>query len=142
MNYITVDTGKESYLIYFEESFDSLSSAAEKCGYKGKKLCIISDSNVASLYAEKVKSELEKVFSEVYVCTFTAGEKSKNLDTIKSFYDFLLEHKIDRKSVIAGLGGGVTGDMAGFAAATFMRGVDFIQIPTTLLSQVDSSVGG
>ena len=142
MNYITVDTGKESYPIYFEESFDSLSSAAEKYGYKGKKLCIISDSNVAPLYAEKVKSELEKVFSEVYVCTFTAGEKSKNLDTIKSFYDFLLEHKIDRKSVIAGLGGGVTGDMAGFAAATFMRGVDFIQIPTTLLSQVDSSVGG
>ena len=89
MNYITVDTGKESYPIYFEESFDSLSSAAEKCGCKGKKLCIISDSNVAPLYAENVKSELEKVFSEVYVCTFTAGEKSKNLDTIKSFYDFV-----------------------------------------------------
>ena len=79
MNYITVDTGKESYPIYFEESFDSLSSAAEKCGCKGKKLCIISDSNVAPLYAEKVKSELDKVFSEVYVCTLLPEKKAKIL---------------------------------------------------------------
>lgn len=139
---IIVDTGKEQYPIYFAEDFSGLSMAAEKCGYKGKKLCIISDTNVSPLYSDSVKKELEKVFDKIYICTFPAGEKSKTLDTIKTFYDFLLENKLDRKSVIAGLGGGVVGDMAGFAAATFMRGIDFIQIPTTLLSQVDSSVGG
>jgi len=139
---IIVDTGKEQYPIYFTEDFSGLSQAAEKCGYNGRKLCIISDTNVSPIYSDSVKKELGKIFSEVYICTFKAGEKSKTLDTIKTFYDFLLENKLDRKSVIAGLGGGVVGDMAGFAAATFMRGIDFIQIPTTLLSQVDSSVGG
>lgn len=139
---ITVDTGKEKYPIYFTEDFSGLSDAAEKCGYNGRKICVISDTNVSPLYAESVKKELDKVFSEVYICTFSAGEKNKTLDTIRLFYDFMLENKLDRKSVIAGLGGGVVGDMAGFAAATFMRGIDFVQIPTTLLSQVDSSVGG
>lgn len=139
---IIVDTSNEQYPIYFSEDFSGLSKAAEKCGYTGKKLCIISDTNVSPLYYNSVKKEFEKIFDEIYICTFQAGEKSKNLDTIKIFYDFLLKNKLDRKSVIAGLGGGVTGDMAGFVAATFMRGIDFIQIPTTLLAQVDSSVGG
>ncbi len=142
MDSIIVDTGNEKYPIYFNENFSGLAEAAKKCGYKGKKLCIISDSNVAPLYAETVIKELAEVFSEIKLCTFKAGEKSKNLDTINGFYNFLLENKFDRKSVIAGLGGGVAGDMAGFAAATFMRGIDFVQIPTTLLAQVDSSVGG
>ncbi|MCD8037112.1 MAG: 3-dehydroquinate synthase [Clostridiales bacterium] len=139
---IVVDTGTTAYPIYFADDFGSLAEAAEKCGYKGRKLCIITDNNVGGIYAETIKREMEKVFSEVKVCTFKAGEKSKTLDTIRDFYEFLLENKFDRKSVIAGLGGGVAGDMAGFAAASFMRGVDFIQIPTTLLAQVDSSVGG
>ncbi len=142
MENIIVDTGSAAYPIYFTESFSGLSRAAEKCGYGGRKLCIITDSNVNGIYAEAVKKEMEQVFSEVRICVFKAGEKSKTLDTIRSFYEFLLENKFDRKSVIAGLGGGVAGDMAGFAAASFMRGVDFIQIPTTLLAQVDSSVGG
>lgn len=142
MENIKVDTGSTAYPIYFMESFEGLAEAAEKCGYKGRKLCIVSDSNVAPIYAKKVSEALKGVFSEIKVCIFKAGEKSKTLDTIKGFYDFLLENKFDRKSVIAGLGGGVAGDMAGFAAATFMRGVDFVQIPTTLLAQVDSSVGG
>lgn len=142
MENIKVDTGSTAYPIYFTESFEGLAEAAEKCGYKGRKLCIVSDSNVAPIYAKKVSEALKGVFSEIKVCIFKAGEKSKTIDTIKGFYDFLLENKFDRKSVIAGLGGGVAGDMAGFAAATFMRGVDFVQIPTTLLAQVDSSVGG
>ena len=78
MNYITVDTGKESYPIYFEESFDSISSAAEKCGYKGKKLCIISDSNVAPLYAEKVKSELEDAFRGICMYIYCRRKKQKS----------------------------------------------------------------
>lgn len=142
MDNIIVDTGTAAYPIYFAEDFSGLSEAAVKCGYKGRKLCIITDSNVEGIYADTVKKELEQVFSVVRICVFKAGEKSKTLDTIRSFYEFLLENKFDRKSVIAGLGGGVAGDMAGFAAASFMRGVDFIQIPTTLLAQVDSSVGG
>lgn len=142
MENIIVDTGTALYPIYFTDDFGGLGEAAEKCGYKGRKLCIISDSNVAPIYAQEVAEQLGKVFSEVKVCTFTAGEKSKTLDTVRGFYDFLLENRFDRKSVIVGLGGGVAGDMAGFAAATFMRGIDFIQIPTTLLAQVDSSVGG
>ncbi len=142
MENIVVETGTALYPIYFTDDFKGLEEAALKCGYEGRKLCIISDSNVAPLYINAVSEELGKVFSEIKVCTFEAGEKSKTLDTIRGFYDFLLENKFDRKSVIAGLGGGVVGDMAGFAAATFMRGIDFIQIPTTLLAQVDSSVGG
>ncbi len=142
MENIVVETSTALYPIYFTDNFDGLSEAALKCGYEGRKLCIISDSNVAPLYIETVLEQMKKVFSEVKVCVFEAGEKSKTLDSIRKFYDFLLENKFDRKSVIAGLGGGVVGDMAGFAAATFMRGIDFIQIPTTLLAQVDSSVGG
>lgn len=142
MDNIIVETGTALYPIYFTDDFSGLAEAAEKCGYKGRKLCVISDGNVAPIYVETVTSELSKVFSDVKVCVFDAGEKSKNLDTIRKFYDFLLENKFDRKSVIAALGGGVAGDMAGFAAATFMRGIDFIQIPTSLLAQVDSSVGG
>ena len=73
---------------------------------------------------------------------FEAGEANKNLRTIQSLYQFLIQNKIDRKGILAALGGGVTGDLTGFAAATYLRGIDFIQIPTTLLAQVDSSVGG
>ena len=142
MENIVVETGTSLYPIYFTDDFCGLREAALKCGYEGRKLCIISDSNVSPLYLKAVSEVLGTVFSEVKACTFKAGEKSKNLETIREFYDFLLENKFDRKSVIAGLGGGVVGDMAGFAAATFMRGIDFIQIPTTLLAQVDSSVGG
>ena len=142
MENITVNTASGAYPIYFCRDFSGLAEAAEKCGYSGRKLCIITDDNVSPIYADVVSKELEKIFSEIKICVFKAGEKSKTLDTIRSFYEFLLENKFDRKSVIAGLGGGVAGDMAGFAAATFMRGVDFIQIPTTLLAQVDSSVGG
>ena len=74
--------------------------------------------------------------------TFEAGEKSKNLNTVQQLYKVLIEEKLDRKSLIIALGGGVVGDLAGFGAATYLRGIDFIQVPTTLLSQVDSSVGG
>ena len=85
------------------------------------------------------------MLSEKYdVChyVFEAGENSKHLGTISDFYNFFVEEKLDRKSVVVALGGGVVGDMAGFAASTYMRGISFVQVPTTLLAQVDSSVGG
>lgn len=137
-----MNTQTNEYPICFCNDFNKLAEAAEKLGFKGRKLCIVTDNNVSKLYAENVREQLNTVFSEIFIYEFKAGETSKNLDTISDFYSYFLSNHFDRKTVIAGLGGGVTGDMAGFAAATYMRGIPFIQIPTTLLAQVDSSVGG
>lgn len=142
MENINVTTENKQYPICFERDFYGLKDIVEKTGVKGRKLCIIADTNVAPIYVKKVEEVLGGIFSEVSVCIFEAGEKRKTIDTIIGFYDFFMENRLDRKSIIAGLGGGVCGDMAGFAAATYMRGVSFVQIPTSLLAQVDSSVGG
>ena len=107
-----------------------------------KKAVIITDSNVAPLYAKTVKNSLESVDFTVAIYIFNAGEASKNHHTLLEIYNFLCEKQISRKDLIIALGGGVTGDLAGYAAATFLRGLEVVQIPTTLLSQVDSSVGG
>ncbi len=107
-----------------------------------KKVMVISDTNVEKLYAEKVVSSLEKNGFETGLFVYEAGEKSKTLDTISAMYSRLADFNMSRKDIIVALGGGVCGDMAGFAAATYMRGINFIQIPTSLLAQVDSSVGG
>lgn len=130
------------YPIYFEQTFKGLSKALSEEGLSGRRICLVCDSNTFSLYAEEVKNELEKTAEKVYVFSFPAGEEQKNLQTVSSLYAFLIENEFDRKCVLAALGGGVTGDLTGFAAATYLRGIDFIQIPTTLLAQVDSSVGG
>ena len=108
----------------------------------GCRICIIADSNTAPLYAEDVKTCLSSVFSETDLFVIPAGEENKTLDSVKSIYAFLVERHYDRHDMLAALGGGVIGDMTGFAAATYMRGISFIQIPTTLLAQVDSSIGG
>ncbi|MCQ4726336.1 3-dehydroquinate synthase [Anaerotignum faecicola] len=142
MKEIDVVTKNKMYPISVGMEFGGLSDLACRCGLNGRTLCIVSDSNVAPIYIEKIKAAFKDSFSAVYEYIFKAGEKSKNIETVKGMYDFFLDKKLDRKTVIAGLGGGVCGDMAGFAAATYLRGVKFIQIPTTLLAQVDSSVGG
>ena len=130
------------YPIYFEQDFKGLSEALSKEHLTGRRICLVCDRNTFSLYAEEVKKELEKAAEEVCVFSFPAGEENKNLHTVSKLYTFLIEREFDRKCVLAALGGGVTGDLTGFAAATYLRGIDFIQIPTTLLAQVDSSVGG
>ena len=107
-----------------------------------KRVTIISDSNVAALYKWRVINSLSQEGFEVATHVFPAGEESKNLNTIAEMYNTLANFGMTRKDIIVALGGGVTGDMAGFAAATYLRGIDFIQIPTSLLAQVDSSVGG
>lgn len=107
-----------------------------------QKLCIVTDSNVAALYAKEVQDQLSAVFSNVFLHIFPAGEASKNTDTVGALYQFLIENHFDRRDILLALGGGVVGDLTGFTAATYLRGIDFIQIPTTLLSQVDSSIGG
>lgn len=107
-----------------------------------KKVCVITDSNVAPLYLDRVVSDLEKEGYEVFSFIFKAGESSKTTAVIVEMVEFLAEKGLTRKDLVVALGGGVCGDMAGFAAAVYLRGIDFVQIPTTLLSQVDSSVGG
>ena len=111
-------------------------------GFAGHKLCIVTDTNVAPLYLQTVKTELQKCFTDVFEFVIPAGEQNKTLDQIKKIYEYLILHHFDRKDCLVALGGGVVGDMTGYAAATYLRGIDFVQVPTTLLSQVDSSIGG
>lgn len=142
MRELMVRTASKRYPIYIGDSFNGLAGAFKAAGLSGKKACIVTDTNVNELYLNTVRQEIETEFEMISVCVFKAGEENKTLDTIQSFYENFFENKLDRKSVVIALGGGVAGDMAGFAAATYMRGISFIQVPTTLLSQVDSSVGG
>ena len=106
------------------------------------KAAIISDDKVLPLYGKKVRENLEKSDFSVVEYTFKNGEESKNISTFASILEFLAENKLSRTDVIIALGGGVVGDMAGFCAATFLRGIRFVQIPTTILAACDSSVGG
>lgn len=134
--------GKPCYPIHIEASFDALAQAMEPLSCKERKLCIITDNKVNSLYGEEIEAILSDTCAEVYRYSFPNGEAQKTLDTVKDIYRFLIEHKFDRKDMLIALGGGVVGDITGFTAATYLRGIDFVQIPTTLLAQADSSIGG
>ena len=103
---------------------------------------IITDKNIAPLYLNKVISSLRKSGLKCLPYVIPTGESQKSLATVNKIYDFLLRNKIERSDIIISLGGGVVGDMAGFVAGTYKRGIKFIQIPTSLLAQVDSSIGG
>ncbi|MDO5348464.1 MAG: 3-dehydroquinate synthase [Lachnospiraceae bacterium] len=133
---------KPIYDIVLEQSFDRLTEEVQKLGTEKKKLCIVADSNVAPLYLEEVKERLLPVCRQVDTFIFPAGEEQKNLNTVRDLYEALIRKAYDRNDMLVALGGGVTGDLCGFGAATYLRGISFIQIPTTLLSQVDSSIGG
>ena len=108
----------------------------------GTKAVIVTDTNVGPLYQMPVKQSLEASGYEVSICTFEAGEAHKRAETYVAILEFVAERELSRSDVIVALGGGVVGDMAGFVAATYMRGCKFVQIPTSLLAMVDSSVGG
>lgn len=109
---------------------------------KGRSAAIVSDSNVAPLYLDKTRASLEEAGFRVCSFVFPAGEASKNGQTYLELLEFLAENQITRSDTLVALGGGVVGDLTGFAAATFLRGIAFIQMPTTLLAAVDASVGG
>lgn len=141
MEKLFVDLGKNSYDILFTDTFAALPEAMAAIGAP-KKLLIVTDSNVNELYAGEVNKLLTENGYDSAVYAFEAGEENKSMNSILGICGACIEHEMDRKSMIVALGGGVAGDMAGFAAAIFMRGIDFVQIPTTLLSQSDSSVGG
>jgi 3-dehydroquinate synthase len=108
----------------------------------GQRCAVITDSNVGKKFAQAALKSLAASGFEPALITVPAGEKSKSVATVEKCYDQLATHRLERKSFIVALGGGVVGDLAGFAAATYLRGIDFVQAPTTLLAQVDSSVGG
>lgn len=109
---------------------------------RGKRALIVTDDVVDKLYTETIKKSLEKENIITSVCVLQNGETNKNIESIYNIYSSLAKNELSRKDIIIALGGGVIGDMAGYAAATWMRGIDFVQIPTTLLACVDSSVGG
>ncbi|WP_157159287.1 3-dehydroquinate synthase [Brachyspira pilosicoli] len=109
---------------------------------RGKRALIVTDDIVDKFYTETVKKNLEKKNVITSVCVLENGETNKNIESIYNIYSALAKNELSRKDIIIALGGGVIGDMAGYAAATWMRGIDFVQIPTTLLACVDSSVGG
>ena len=108
----------------------------------GGQIAVVSDTNVYPLYWEQVKDSLVLAGYKPFSCTIPAGEENKTLVTVSSLYEQFLIHRLDRSGTVLSLGGGVTGDVAGFAAATYMRGIGFVQVPTTLLAMVDASVGG
>ena len=110
--------------------------------WEPQKIALITDNHVGALYAEKVKLSLEHEGFEVVVFDFLEGEASKNLKTVNKAYEFLIKNGMTRSDGILALGGGVVGDLAGFVASTYMRGIHFVQVPTSLTAQVDSSIGG
>lgn len=110
--------------------------------WKGRSAAVVSDSTVAPLYLNRVKDSLERAGFQVHSFVFPAGEDQKNGGTYLKLLEFLAARRLTRADGLIALGGGVVGDLAGFAAATFLRGIGFLQLPTTLLAAVDSSVGG
>ncbi len=140
MERITVDLGERSYPISIGAGL--FNDSAYFCHIASKKVVVISNVTVAPLYASTVIGQLEQQGHEAALLELPDGEQYKTLDTFNTIMSFLLEGTYGRDVTLVALGGGVIGDIVGFAAASFQRGVDFIQVPTTLLSQVDSSVGG
>ena len=142
MREVKVDLGEKSYCIYIGHGLEEkLQSFVKTAGFSQKAL-LITDTNVGPLYGEKVKSLLDEAGLETELVAIPAGESSKSLRIAERLYTKAIELGLDRKSPIFALGGGVVGDLAGFIAATYMRGIPFVQLPTSLLAQVDSSVGG
>ena len=136
---VSVELGDRSYPIHIGDDLLSDASLLEP-HISGQQVCIITNDTVAPLYLETL-SETLSAYKPINII-LPDGEKYKTLDTVSLIYDRLLEERFSRSATLVALGGGVIGDMVGFAAATYQRGIDFIQVPTTLLSQVDSSVGG
>ena len=142
MQTIDVELGSRSYPIYLGEGL--LAELGQRLSELsiGKKVMLVTDRNVSGLYAEPVCAVLAQAGFQVAVAQIPAGENAKTLEQAAYLYDRAFQHGLDRNCSVVALGGGVVGDLAGFVAATYMRGIPFIQLPTTLLAQVDSSVGG
>lgn len=142
METLLLDLGSRSYPIDFGTGIiDGIGERMKQLGMRGQ-TAVVTNAVVAPLFLERVKNSLETAGFPVLPILLPDGEVHKNVATLQIIFDRLLEHRMERSTILIALGGGIIGDMTGFAAASFLRGVNFIQIPTTLLAQVDSSVGG
>ena len=143
MQRFRVNLGPNSHdVVIAAGAIDTLGELAIAAGLKAQRGAIITDSNVARLYAPRAATSLSGAGFNVQLIEVAAGEASKSIATLERVYDRLVEAQLDRASPIFALGGGVVGDLAGFAAATYLRGLPLVQIPTTLVAQVDSALGG
>lgn len=133
---------KPCYDIVFTRTFDELPAELETLGAKDRNICIVTDSRVDECYGDQVLEILKGCCKKAVKYVFPNGEENKNLDTVREIYRFLIGEGFGRKDLLLALGGGVVGDTTGYVAATYLRGIEFIQVPTTLLSQADSSIGG
>jgi 3-dehydroquinate synthase len=142
MQRVKVELGDRSYEILIgRELLSQLGPRCRKLNL-GSRCAVITDSNVAAHYGKETLRSLEASGFQATLITIPAGEKSKSLKYVGECYDAMAEHRLERKSFVVALGGGVVGDLAGFVASSYLRGIPFVQVPTTLLAQVDSSVGG
>ncbi|MHC4713060.1 MAG: 3-dehydroquinate synthase [Planctomycetota bacterium] len=139
---VRVELGERSYEVLIEKGAVGRVARHLPAEVKPTRVLVISDENVAPLYGAAVTGSLESAGLAVSSAVIAPGEEEKNLRRVEWLYHRMLENGLDRKSLVVALGGGVVGDIAGFAAATFMRGIPHVQVPTTIVSQVDSSVGG
>ena len=141
MRELTVELGDRSYPILVGAGLladcEALAALAA-----GRGVAVVTDSNVAALHGRRVADALRRHAASLLEVVLPAGEANKTWPTLNRIFDALLEARFDRDALVVAVGGGVVGDMAGFAAAVYQRGVEFVQVPTTLLAQVDSSVGG
>jgi 3-dehydroquinate synthase len=137
---IKLETARRCPVTVGDGIINKLGDYFDLSAYSG--IALLTDTNVRKLYGHKVMKALGAAGKNVHLLTLPAGERTKSLKTVERGYRFLLESNIDRKGLICALGGGVVGDTAGYIAASYLRGIDYIQLPTTLLAQVDSSIGG
>ena len=136
------ENGEPIYDIRIEENYDAFEDVLRQLKTAGHRICIVSDTTISRHYMEDVIEIAKDYASEVGTFTLKPGEEYKNLESVNKLYEYLIQSKFDRKDFLIALGGGVVGDLTGFVAATYLRGISFIQMPTTLLSMVDSSIGG
>lgn len=139
---LTVDLGPNSYPIHIENGILAKTGELVSEVFSGKKIMIVSDDNVFPLYGEIITKALSDSGFECHSFVLPHGEPTKSFQSLPKIYEALLNAKLTRSDLLIALGGGVIGDLAGFAASSYLRGIKFVQIPTSLLAQVDSSVGG
>ncbi|WP_312371750.1 3-dehydroquinate synthase [Lachnoclostridium sp.] len=134
--------GEPCYDIVLNDSFMDLVEEINSLELKNRKICIVTDNNVALCYLKQLEELCKDHVGKVVSFVFPAGEDNKNLETVQNLYEYLIRESFDRKDVLLALGGGVVGDLTGYTAATYLRGIRFLQVPTSLLAMVDSSIGG
>lgn len=133
---------EEGYDVYVTDTFDYLSDACSKFDLSNKKICIVTDDIVSNLYLNDIENIFKRLSSNVFSIKLNHGENVKNNNTINDLYAMLVDHDMNRDDFLVALGGGVIGDITGYLASSFKRGLNYIQVPTTLLAQVDASIGG